>query len=71
MNNQNKKDDVEGKPQSAVRDPKDKQGQLEQHPREGRSRPESTQNEVKDPTENKTSQEKVRREQGLKKSNTN
>jgi hypothetical protein len=76
MNNQNKKDDVEGKPQAGTRDPKDKQGQLEVHPRKGRERVPSTQYEVDDcggGTENKTSQEKVRVEQGGKshRGNTN
>ncbi len=28
MNNQNKKDDIEGTPQAGTRDPKKKQGQL-------------------------------------------
>jgi hypothetical protein len=32
MNNQNKKDDVVGKPQAGARDPKGKQAQLDKHP---------------------------------------
>ena len=73
MNNQNKKDDVEGRPQAGTRDPKDKQGQLEVHPRKGRERVPNTENELDGcGTETKTS-EKVRVEQGGKnhRSNTN
>jgi hypothetical protein len=66
MNNQNKKDDVMGKPSAGAIDPKDKQGQLEVHPRKGRERVPSTQDELGDATENATSLEKVRIEQGGK-----
>jgi hypothetical protein len=73
MNNQNKKDDVVGKPQAGTRDSKNKQAQLNEHPRKGRDRVPSTQDEIHDAKENKTSQEKVRIQQGGKnhRANTN
>jgi hypothetical protein len=63
MNNQNKNDDVAGTPEAGIRDPKKKQAQLDKHPRKGRNRVPNTEDELKDATENKTSQEKVRVEQ--------
>jgi hypothetical protein len=73
MNNQNKKDDVVGKPEAGVRDPKKKQAQLNEHPRKGRNCVPNTEGEIKDAKENNTSQEKVRVEQGGKnhRANTN
>ena len=74
MNNQNKKDDVVGKPEAGVRDPKAKGAQRAENPDRGRDRVPSTQDEIRgNGTENKTSQEKVRVEQGGKnhRSNTN
>jgi hypothetical protein len=58
------KNDVAGKPQAGVSDPKGKHAQLEVHPRKGRERVPSTQEEVDDcGTENKTSQDKARIQQ--------
>ena len=72
MNNQNPKDDIEGTPQQGTRDPKGKQKLLDKTPH-GRHRPPNTEDEIQDAKENKTSQEKVRQEQGGKShhSNTN
>jgi hypothetical protein len=42
MNNQNKKDDVAGKPEAGARDSKGKHAQLDKHPRKGRERVPST-----------------------------
>jgi hypothetical protein len=70
---ENKKCDTESKPESGTRDPKCKGKLLAQTPN-GRNRPVSTQDEIDgDPVENKTSQEKVRVEQGGKghRGNTN
>jgi hypothetical protein len=73
MNNQNKKDDVVGTPEAGSRDPKKKQAKLNVHPRKGRGRVPNTEDEIHDAKENKTSQEKVRIEQGGKnhRANTN
>jgi hypothetical protein len=69
---ENKKYDIPAKPSAGVSDPKGKHAQLDKHPRKGRERAPSTQDEVQDATETKTS-EKVRVEQGGKnhRSNTN
>lgn len=70
---ENKKGDTAAKPESGTRDLKDKQGQLEVHPRMGRERVPNTEDELDGcGTETKTS-EKVRVEQGGKnhRSNTN
>lgn len=58
MKNQNKKDDVVGKPEAGVRDLKDKQGQFEEHPRKGRERVPNTEDEIHETKENKTSKKK-------------
>jgi hypothetical protein len=63
MNNQNKKDDVAGKPQAGASDPKGKHAELEVHPRKGRNRTPSTQDEIQDATENPTAPEKGRIQQ--------
>jgi hypothetical protein len=63
MNNQNKKDDVAGKPEAGARDPKKKQAQLEKHPRKGRTRVPNTEDELDCGTENPTAPEKVRVQQ--------
>jgi hypothetical protein len=63
MNNQNKKDDVAGKPEAGARDSKGKHAQLDKHPRKGRERVPSTQDEVQNATENKTAPEKGRIQQ--------
>ena len=64
MNNQNKKDDVAGKPEAGARDSKGKHAQLDKHPRKGRNRVPITEDEIKDcGTENKTSQQRVRIQQ--------
>jgi hypothetical protein len=63
MDNENK-NDVAGKPESGARDSKRKHAQLDKHPRKGRERVPSTQDEVDGcGTENLTSQEKVRVQQ--------
>jgi hypothetical protein len=54
---ENKKADTAGKPEegnaeAGTRDPKNKAGQLDKHPRKGRNRVPSTQDEVDDATEN-------------------
>jgi hypothetical protein len=63
MNNQNKKDDVAGKPEAGARDSKGKHAQLKEHPRKGRERVPNTEDELDCGTENKTSPEKVRIQQ--------
>jgi hypothetical protein len=69
---ENKKYDIPAKPKADATDPKGKAALLEETPH-GRHRPENTEDELGDPVENKTSQEKVRREQGHRnhRSNTN
>ena len=62
MDNKNK-NDVAGNPQAGASDPKGKHAQLDKHPRKGRERVPSTQDEIGDATENKTSREKVRIQQ--------
>jgi len=62
MNNQNPKDDVVGKPNAGTRD-RGKEKLLH--------RPPNTEDELHDPKENKTSQNKVRRQQGFHPGNTN
>jgi hypothetical protein len=59
---ENKKYDIAAKPSAGAGGPKGKQKQLDKNPH-GRNRPENTEDEIKDATENKTSQEKVRVEQ--------
>ena len=56
----NNKNDVAGKPQSGACDSKNKQGQLERHPRKGRTRPPNSEDELDCGKENTTSQEKVK-----------
>jgi len=71
---ENKKGDTESKPEAGTRDPKGKGAQRDEHPDRGRTRVPSTPDEITGSgTENKTSQEKVRVEQGGKnhRSNTN
>jgi hypothetical protein len=63
MNNQSKKDDVAGTPNAGVRDSKGKHAQLEVHPRKGRARTPSTQDEVQDAKENKNAPERGRVQQ--------
>jgi len=69
---ENKKYDTPAKPQAGANDPKGKQKLLDKTPH-GRHRPPNTEDEIKDATENKTSQERVRVEQGGKshRGNTN
>ena len=62
MDNKNK-NDIPARPQAGVSDPKAKHAQLEEHPRKGRERVPSTQDEVQDATENKTAPEKGRIQQ--------
>ena len=61
MDNKNK-NDVAAKPQTGASDPKGKHAKLEQHPRKGRERVPSTQDEIGCGTET-TSHEKVRIQQ--------
>jgi hypothetical protein len=71
---ENKKGDTAAKPEAGTHDPKDKQGQVEVHPRKGRERVPNTEDELDGcGTENKLSREKVRVEQGGKshRGNTN
>jgi hypothetical protein len=69
---ENKKGDTESRPQAGTRDPKGKQSQRDENPDTGNRVP-TTENEIKDAKENKTSQEKARIEQGGKdhRANTN
>jgi hypothetical protein len=71
---ENKKGDTESKPQAGTCDPKGKGAQREESPDRGRTRVPNTEDEITGcGTENKTSQEKVRVEQGGKnhRANTN
>jgi hypothetical protein len=70
---ENKKGDTESKPEAGTRDPKAKGAQRDENPDRGRTRVPNTESEMKDAKENKTSQEKVRVEQGGKhhRGNTN
>jgi hypothetical protein len=65
--------DTESKPQAGTRDPKGKGAQRDENPDRGRDRVPNTEDELRVGTENKTSQEKVRVEQGGKnhRANTN
>jgi hypothetical protein len=56
---ENKKADVRSKPDAGTRDPKDKQGQLEDNPITGRDRVPNTEDELTEPKENTTAQTKV------------
>jgi hypothetical protein len=60
---ENKKGDIAGTPNAGTRDSKGKGKLLAQTPH-GRNRPANTEDEIQDAKENKTSQEKVRIEQG-------
>ena len=70
---ENKKGDTESKPEAGTRDPKAKGAQRDKSPDRGRNRVPNTEHELGNGTENKTSQEKVRVEQGGKnyRANTN
>jgi hypothetical protein len=65
---ENKKGDTASKPEAGARDPKAKGAQREESPARGRNRVPNTEHEIRDAKENKTSQEKVRVEQGGKSS---
>jgi hypothetical protein len=56
---ENKKGDVDATPQAGVRDPKDKAGKLEEHPRKGRERVPNTEDELDDPKENTSAVKKA------------
>jgi hypothetical protein len=60
---ENQKGDISAKPSAGASDPKGKHAQLDKHPRKGRERVPSTQDEVQDATENKTAPEKGRIQQ--------
>jgi hypothetical protein len=60
---ENQKGDIPAKPSAGATDSKNKQAKLEAHPRKGRERVPSTQDEVQDATENKTAPEKGRIQQ--------
>jgi hypothetical protein len=62
MDNKNK-NDVAAKPQAGASDPKEKHAHLEEHPRKGRERVPSTQDEIGDATENPTAPHKARTQQ--------
>jgi hypothetical protein len=62
---ENKKGDTSSKPEAGARDPKSKGAQRDKSPDRGRKRVPNTEHELSG-TENKTSQEKVRVEQGGK-----
>jgi hypothetical protein len=70
---ENKKGDTASKPEAGTRDPKAKGAQRDENQDRGRNRVPNTEDELGFGTENKTSQEKVRVEQGGKnhRSNTN
>jgi hypothetical protein len=70
---ENKKGDTSSKPEAGTRDPKSKGAQRDKSPDRGRKRVPNTEHELGNGKENKTSQEKVRIEQGDKnhRSNTN
>jgi hypothetical protein len=59
---ESKKGDIPAKPEAGASDPKGKHAQLDKHPRKGRSRVPSTQDELHDATETKP-HEKVRIQQ--------
>jgi hypothetical protein len=68
---ENKKGDTASKPEAGTRDPKAKGAQRDENPERGRNRVPNSEHEIKDAKENKTSQEKVRVEQGGKKHRRN
>jgi hypothetical protein len=71
---ENKRGDTESKPEAGARDPRAKGARRDENPDSGRTRVPNTEDEIKGcGTENKTSQEKVRVEQGGKnhRANTN